>query len=313
MPRTLFTIIPLVLVSLCPAQAPKPQADMGATVQKGLDLAKAGRCPEALPLLKHSTHLANKDLLRDAGFSGVRCAMLQGDFDSAADFTRMLSHEFPNDPEVLYTAVHTYSDLSTMTAQKLAAKAPNSVQMHQLNAESLEMQNKWEDAESEYRAALKEDPHAAGIHFRLGRLLLSKPNPSPTMAEDATKELEQELKIDPSNAGAEYVLGELARQGEQWEDAVSHFSRASKLDPMFGDAFLGLGSTLLALKRFPESIPPLETAVKLEEPNPAAHYNLATAYSRAGRKADAEREFAVHKRMMEKQGGPTGSAPDTPQ
>ena len=53
--------------------------------------------------------------------------------------------------------------------------------------------------------------------------------------------MDQEIEIDPSNAGAEYVLGELARQAGQWPEAVGHFSRASKLDAGFGDAFLGLG------------------------------------------------------------------------
>jgi Tfp pilus assembly protein PilF len=317
MSRILSKLFPALasclLTSLCWGQAAKPQSNSASTAQKGLDLAKAGRCAEALPFLGRSTaHLANKELLREAGFTGVRCAMLLSDSAAAVEFTRMLSHEFPNDPEALYTAVHTYSDLSTLSAQKLAAKAPDSVQMHQLTAESLETQGKWDDAESEYRAALKQDPHAPGIHFRLGRLLLSKPNPAPTMAQDAKKEFEQELKIDPTNAGAEYVLGELARQGEQWDDAVAHFSRATKLDPLFGDAFLALGSSLLSLKRVPESIAPLEMAVKLEAPNPAAHYSLATAYIRVGRKTDADREFAVHKRMMEKQVANPGpaAAPD---
>jgi tetratricopeptide (TPR) repeat protein len=284
------------------AQSGKAQPEPSAIVQKALLSAKAGRCVEALPLLKKSVgRVVDKDLKREAGFSGIRCAMLMNDPDAAVDFIRILNRAFPGDPEVLYTAVHTYSDLSSQAAQRLATTAPNAPQTHQLNAESLEMQGKWDEAEAEYRSALKEDPHAPGIHFRLGRLLLSKPNPGPSMAEDARKEFEQELKIDPSNAGAEYVLGELARQTEQWDKAVEHFSRATELDPLFGDAFLGLGSALLSLKRFPESIPPLEMAVKLEAPNPAAHYNLATAYSRAGRKTDADREFAVHKQMMEKQ------------
>src|SRR4030095_3790917 len=121
-----------------------------------------------------------------------------------------------------------------------------------------------------------------GIHFRLGRLLLSKPNPPPDIAEQARKEFEAELKIDPTNAEAEYVLGELARQAQQWDEAVEHFSRASKLDTSFVDAFLGLGQSLIATKKFTEAIPPLEMAAKLEPANPGAHYNLATAYSRAG-------------------------------
>ena len=67
------------------------------------------------------------------------------------------------------------------------------------------------------------------------------------------------------------------------------------------------GSYACLLKRFAEAVPPLETAVKLEPRNPAAHYNLAMAYNRAGRKEDADKEFAVHRQMTEQGGGKTDS------
>ena len=212
----------------------------------------------------------------------------------------MLNREFPNDPEVLFLSVHTYSDLSTKAAQQLAMTAPNSIEGHKLNAEALEAQGKWDAAEKEYKAILAQNPQLPGIHFLLGRLLLSKPDAGPTAGEDAKKEFQAELKLDPSNAGAEYVLGEMARQDNQLEDAIQHFSRATELDAGFGDAFLGLGTTLLSAKRFSDAIPPLQTAVKLEPRNPGAHYNLATALTRAGRKEDAEKEFAIHRRMTQK-------------
>ncbi len=89
-----------------------------------------------------------------------------------------------------------------------------------------------------------------GIHFRLARLLLSKPNPAPDFAEQAKKELQAELEIDPANAGAEYVLGELARQAQDLPEAVKHFSKATQLEPNFADAYLGLGMSLLAQKKY---------------------------------------------------------------
>jgi tetratricopeptide (TPR) repeat protein len=224
-----------------------------------------------------------------------------------------LSHEFPNDPEVLSLSVHTYSDLSTRAAQQLAMTAPNSVEAHKLNAEALEAQGKWEAAEKEYQLVLQENPQLPGIHFLLGRLLLSKPDPSPTAAEDAKKEFQEELEIDPTNAGAEYVLGELARQESQWPEAIKHFSRATELDAGFGDAFLGLGTTLLSAKRFSEAIPPLETAVKLEPRNPGAHYNLATALTRAGRREEAEKEFEIHRKMTQKGDAGQGQQAAEPQ
>src|SRR5206468_9505356 len=127
------------------------------------------------------------------------------------------------------------------------------------------------------------------------------------------KEFQQELRIDPSNAGAEYVLGELARQAQQWDEAVQHFIRAAKLDTGFGDAFLGWGSALISTKKFSEAVAPLEAAVKLEPQNPAAHYNLATAYVRTGRKQDADKEFEVHRAMMQKTAGREQQPPANPQ
>jgi len=147
--------------------------------------------------------------------------MVEVNPDTATEFLRGLARDFPRDPEVLYLSVHTYSDLSTRAAQELATRAPNSVQAHELNAEALEMQGKWDEAEKEYQAALRQDPRSPGIHFRLGRLILSKSNPAPDMAEQAKRELKQELEIDPNNAGAEYVLGELARQAPSSASLVS--------------------------------------------------------------------------------------------
>jgi len=269
--------------------------------ERALVLAKSGRCMEAIPLLKKAiVQSSDKEFRRNAGFAGVRCAMMKNQLDLATEFLRQLTREFPNDPEVLYTAVHTYSDLATRASQQLATAAPNSAQAHELNAESLELQGKWDEAAKEYRQILQMNSQLPGIHFKLGRLLLSEPNPPADAAEQAKKEFQQELQIDPSNAGAEYVLGELARQAQDSDGAIQHFSRATKLDPHFPDAFLGLGMAFITAKKFPDAVPALEAAVKLEPQNPAAHYNLGLAYTRVGRKEEADRQFAIHREMVAK-------------
>ncbi|MCU1269927.1 MAG: repeat protein [Acidobacteriaceae bacterium] len=315
----------LVLVSFASlAQTPQTKAsggvNPGASAQHAMDLAKAGRCGEAVPLLKKAIpQSSDKDFRRSAGLAGVRCAMVKNQFDAADDFLRMLNREFPNDPEVLYASIHTYSDLATHASQQLATRAPNSAQAHELNAEALEVQGKWEQASKEYQKVLQQNPQLPGIHFRVGRLLLSEPNPPADAAEQAKKEFQRELEIDPSNAGAEYVLGELAREAQQWDEAVKHFTRAAKLDSSFGDAYLGLGVALVSTKKFSEAVPPLEIAVKLEPENPAAHYNLAIAYTRTGRKQEGDREFAIHREMVQKtppaqgEAQPQGQPATTPQ
>jgi len=276
--------------------------------RKALELAKTGHCKEALPLLKRTVgHIADQGLKRDAGFAGVRCAMFADQPDAAIDFLRSLNREFPHDPDVLYLSVHTYSDLSTRASAELANTAATSYQAQELNAEALEVQGKLDDAEKIYRQIIKQNPSLAGIHYRLGRVLVSKPDFGPAVAEAAKQEFEQELQIDPSNAGAEYVLGEMAKQKQQWDEAIQHFSRAAKLDAGFGDAFVGWGGSLVSVKKFAEAIAPLEAAVKLEAGNPAAHYMLAVAYARSGRKEEGDREFAIQRQLTQK--GAAGESP----
>ena len=200
------------------------------------------RCPcSPRPL----AHLTDKELQKRVGLDGVRCATTLQQQEPLQDFLRLLSRQFPHDPEVLYVLTHAYSDLSARAAQELAITAPTSIPALEMDADASEQQGKWDQAEKDYQKILQQNPRYPGIHFRLARLLLSKPNPAPDFAEQAKKELQQELEIDPSNAGAEYVLGELARQAQDLPAAVKHFAKATQLDPNFADAYLGLGMIAL--------------------------------------------------------------------
>jgi Tfp pilus assembly protein PilF len=283
--------------------AGKAALDTSPVAQSAVTRAESGHCSGALPALRKSVEqVKDRDLKRKVALDGLRCAMTLHQTDAALKFLEVLTRDFPKDPDALYVAVHAYSDLSTLSSQELARDASSSYQAHELLAESFESQGKWDDAEKEYRAILKQNPDLPGIHFRLGRILLSRPNPSPTVANEAKQELLQEVQIDPRNAGAQYVLGELARQSQEWDEATNRFSQAAKLDPQFGEAFLGLGATLVAKKQYAEALAPLETAVKLEPGNPDAHYNLAIAYTRSGHKEDGDKEFAIHRRLIGDEG-----------
>jgi tetratricopeptide (TPR) repeat protein len=317
-----FFHTPLLLALLCgcaadPAagqqalqKAPTPQS----SIQHGLDLAEKGHCAEALPILKKaSAASSDKNLKRRMGLATVRCAMSLNQPDAAVAALQMLNREFPRDPDVLYVTIHAYSDLATRASQQLATIAPTSYQAEQLDAESLEMQGKWDEAEAEYRKILQQNPQVAGIHYRIGRIILSQP-PTPTTPADAKREFDAELEIDPDNAGAEYVLGELARQAQQWDEAIAHFSRATELDAGFAEAFLGYGMSFNSAQKFSDAIPPLEKYAQMRPKDPAGHYQLAIAYARSGRKEDASREMAIQRDLDEKaRQAQRGQDPNSPQ
>lgn len=297
----------VVLGSHAQARSASPAIDASAAEHAASD-AEAGRCQEALPILARAmAHLTDKTLQKRVGVDGVRCATLLQRWDQLAEFARLLNQKFPGDPDVLYVSVHAYSDLSTHAAQQLAQGAPHSLPALELDAEANELQGKWDQAEKDYREILKQNPRYPGIHFRLARLLLSRPNPGADFQQEAKKELQAELQIDPANAGAEYVSGELARQAQDFAEAVRHFTRATQLDANFADAWLGLGMSLVADKQYAPAIAPLKAAVRLEPENPAGHYALATAYARTGNKEAAEHEFALQRQAAQDSGANSGN------
>ncbi len=288
-----------------PASPVAPTVAAASTVEQAIDLAAKGRCNEALPILKKSTsHVSDKELKYRAAMATARCAMSLEQAETAVTALLLLNREFPHNPEVLYITTHYYSELAARASQELAATAPTSYQAHELEAEALESQERWDDAGAEYKKILLQNPNVPGIHFRLGRVALSKPE-SPANIDEARKEFEEELEIDPTNAAAEFSLGEVARRGGQWHEAVLRFTNASKLDPGFAEAFVALGMSLNSAERFSEALAPLERYVKMVPADPAGHYQLSIAYARTGRKEDAVREMAIQKQISDKTPGGT--------
>jgi tetratricopeptide (TPR) repeat protein len=287
-------------VSLAAAQAlqksTSPAAQSQSVSQRGIALAEAGKCSEALPLLKKSIHqVADRDLKKRVGLLGLNCAMTHNAPYDSLEFLDVLHREFPRDPEVLYAATHAFSDLSLRTSEDLMREAPFSYQVHLLNAEALETEGKWQEAAAEYQKIIDINPMLPGIHARMGRALLSGTQPSPDAVAQARKNFEEELEIDPNNATAEYVLGELSKNDGDFGSAIRHYTRATRIDSGFAEAYLGLGTALVSQQQFTEAIPPLETYEKLAPDSPTGHFQLALAYNGVGRKDDANREAALQR------------------
>lgn len=278
----------------------KKPSPSGGEAARAATTAESGHCTEALPLLKRAIHqVTDKDFKKRIGLDGIRCAMTGSTPYESLEFLAVLNREFPRDPEVLYAATHAFSDLSMRASQDLAREAPFSFQVHELNAEALEVQHKWDEAAAEYRKILEVNPFLPGIHARLGRALLAKPQPSPAEVEQAKKNFQDELEIDPKNEVAEFVLGQLAADAKDFPTAIRHFTRATKLDNGFMEAYLGLGTAFNSTKQFSDAIPPLETYEKMAPDSPTGHYQLAVAYAGVGRKEDSNREAALQRQSAE--------------
>jgi tetratricopeptide (TPR) repeat protein len=290
----------LVLAALAGSGTRARGQELASLAERAANLALAGRCGEAMPLLQQAfAESADRDSKRLAGKFGVRCAMLLNQESEATSFLSRLRQEFPNDPDILFLAVHMYSDLAFRNSQQLMQVAPDSKEVLRLNAENFEKAGDVRKAIGEYRILLQREPGTPGIHHRIGGLILENLGAAGKL-EDAQKEFEEELKIDPNNASAEYYLGEVSRQEDKLSEAVRHYAAAAKLAPDFAEAQFGLGRSLLDSGKNAEAVAPLEKAARLTPGNPTIHFALATAYRRVGRNQDAAREFALQKSAADK-------------
>ena len=272
-------------------------ADAGVS-PSGVDLALAGRCPEAMPLLDRTMRDASvtDDDKRAASIAGVRCSMLLNQQNDAMSFLAWLQQKYPRDPDVVFLAVHVFGELSERNSKELTKIAPESPLVIQLNAETFEKRGDVAKAIAEYRILLQRSPNQEGIHYRIGGLLMSSQTGSDL---DAKREFTEELRLNPRNASAEFYLGELSLQANDVTQAIRHYRRATEIYPGFAEAFARLGRALLDSGDTPGSIGQLEKAASLAPNDPATHLALATAYQRSSRRADAAREFALQRSTSE--------------
>lgn len=275
--------------------AQKAAATSTSSIQHGISLVETGHCKEALPLLTRGlSRITDKALRYHAQMATVRCAMALDQEKTAADTLIDLERASPDDPEVLYIQTHFFSELGMRAAQRLQQRDPDSYQVKRLQAESLESAGKNEEAAAIYNEILKTHPNVPGIHYHLGQIALAEAGPNGN-TDAAKAEFEKETQVDPTNASAQFVIGELDRRSGDFAGAIRHFTRATKLDVGFSEAYLALGMSLAASGNFAEAKAPLQHYVTLEPNDPAGHYQLAIAYARTGDKPAAEHEMALQR------------------
>jgi tetratricopeptide (TPR) repeat protein len=264
-----------------------------------MSLSELGRYEEALPgLEKGFRRSADQPLKRMSGLQLVRAYTgLQRD-SKAVETALELNRLFPNDPEVLYHTSRIYANYAYLTLRKLSQVAPNSVWRQQAAAEADESQGNLDLAISEYRQVLAIDPARRGIHYRIGRVLLTRSSSGQADTQtQALKEFEQELDLDPTNANAAYEIGEIYRKAGQLEKAQEFFEKALQYYPDFEEAQLGLGGVLIGLRKPEQALPHLQKAIALNPRDDVSYYRLSQAYKALGNTSEQQKSLAEFERL----------------
>jgi cytochrome c-type biogenesis protein CcmH/NrfG len=270
----------------------KIQGLLGMAESRTLDFANARKDMEgALPALE------DRRFQMQLGLELVGLDTQSGDLEKAAAVIAQLRKADPDNPEVLYAAYRTYSDLAGESMLALSLAAPDSAQMHQLLAHEDTRQGNTIAAIAQYRKAIAIDSHLPGVHFELAELLH-------TSADEAVKkEAEQEyhaaLQENPQDEKSILRLAEIDARKGNLEQSYKGYTKAVELQPADADAKLGLAKTLIEMNQSDKALKLLEEAVQLEPTNATAHYRLATLYRKMGRADDAKREMDLYKKFKE--------------
>lgn len=269
-----------------------------------MSLSELGHYEEALPNLeKGFKRTPDLPLKRMSGLELLRAYTDLHRDGKAVEAALEMNRLFPDDPEILYHTSRIYANFAYLKLQKLDQVAPSSVWRQQAAAEADESQGNLDLAAAEYRQVLAADPTRRGIHYRIGRVLLSraKAGDSGTQA-DGLAEFEQELKLDPTNANAAYEAAGIYRKSGQLEMAESLFTKALQNYPDFEEAQVGLAGVEIALHKPEPAVSHLREAIALMPDDEVAYYRLSQAYSALGNSAEQQKALAEFRRLHNREG-----------
>ena len=231
------------------------------------------------------------------GLELVNIYVQTGDLTQAANTLEALRKSDPENPEVIYAAYRTYSDLAGESMLALAINAPDSAQMHQLMAHEETREGNTNGAVAQYRKAIAINPNLPGIHFELAELLNSSSDAA--VQKQAEQEYQAALKVNPLDERSTLRIGEILDKRSDSEGALKAFNHAVELAPSDSDAKLDLAKVLIEKNQSDKALALLEDTVKLEPTNATAHYRLGTLYREKGRAEEAKHEVELYKKYKD--------------
>jgi tetratricopeptide (TPR) repeat protein len=129
-------------------------------------------------------------------------------------------------------------------------------------------------------------PDLSNVHYAFGSFLLGEE------PDRGVQELQKELQVTPNHSIAMLALAFEYIKRSDYPTAKTWAEKAVAADPTDFAARKALGQVLLETGDTDGAIRELEAGVKMASTSPVMHFQLAKAYQKAGRTADAERERA---------------------
>jgi tetratricopeptide (TPR) repeat protein len=260
----------------------------GAEGMLGAALLAQGFARESIP---HLEKAGAQDLL------GV--ALLESDRPrEAVDRLEAALVQRPNDADILYYLSQAHGRLAKQLFDRLRQSNPESARVQQTLGEAIAASGNRESAEQHFHAALQMRPDLRNIHYALGDLYLETGE-----YEKAEAEFRAEKTLAPGSAATAYKLGLVLLNRGVIPEAVTELRRSDQLQPDMPETLLELGKAYSASGDAKAAAICFERVLKAEQDTKlaeTAHFQLAQAYRKLGRTADAEQELKHFENLRRK-------------
>jgi len=300
------------LVLLQSATAADP-ADIEAQLSLASVYFRSGDLASAKTILK-SVLAKDERQLPAKGLLG-KILFMEGDYAAAAEQLRAALTE-GSDIDAVYSLALSYLNLNqlanaTNVFDEMLVSLGSSSELHVLIGRAYQEAKRFDLAEAEFRKALDLNPSAERAHSYLGAVyLLDKGDAA---LADARREFEAEVARDPNDYSSHFYLGLIHFKQREFAQAERELSEAIRLRPQSPDSHFYLGQTQMESGRSEASAVELRKSIELYGNAPearAAHQELSKALERLGRRAEAQQEDEIARKLAQSSGPPgTASLP----
>ena len=281
----------------------------------GIAEKRTGNPKEAQNDLERAfSNLDDKKIQIQAGLELIELDTSAVQLDKALSVAVKLEELAPQNPQILLAAYQISRQVMDQNLLSMMMSAPDSAEMHMIMAGELGRQGDHTNAIAQYHEALRLNPTLPGAHFELAEQLRTASDPA--LNAQAEGEYKAAIRVNPYDELSWRQLGGIMAAKGDFKAAEEDYKKALALQPRDSEAKTGLAIALVSMNQTNEAISLLESAVKDDPTNIAAHYRLSGLYRRAGRASDAQREmdtFHHYKDVKDKLGkvfkqltGPTG-------
>ena len=167
--------------------------------------------------------------------------------------------------------------------QAIVRQAPNSAEAHFALAQAYINQEKYPQAEAEFRRVLELQPQDKVAHLDLGMVLLDEKRP-----EDAKAVFAEMIAQNADDGVAHYGLGLAQASEEKYQAAIDEFKMAARLSSQISGVYTEMGQAYVKLRMYDEAITAYLQEKEEYGDDPDLEAGLAEAYQAKGMTQQAE-------------------------